>query len=225
MQASVINLLAVIGLFNGITAQYYNTPVPVNPVRPNPVNPVNPLTPGPAVGPEVVTRTVTVTPTLAETIFNVQTSTTRVTETRTVTQLRNVDVINTDYDRSTVTIQQTTTNRRIQPVPGNDVTTNVRSTSVQVSVSTEVVPLASTVVFTNTVTAFVTRTQSSLVNSVVTHTKCDDIELVTVPSFVNIVVTQTSNVFVTNFITSTIVVTSIATQEPATTNPIPNISY
>jgi len=169
-----------------------------------------------------VTRTVTVTPTISETIFDVVTSTAQAVDTHTVTQFRNIDAINPEYVRSTVTFQHGVTNRRIQAVSGIDSTTTVRSVNTQVRISTDVVPIVETTLFYNSLTAFVTRVQPTQIYSVITHKKCD-LELVTVPSFVNVVLTETLPVFVTNYVTNTITSTAFVTQ-PAT-NPGTNTGY
>ena len=167
--------------------------------------------------PETTTIFTSITPTITETVFDFKTSYAQVVKTRTQTQVSNVDVINTSWARTTVTVQQTSTSRRIAPVPGLDITTAVKTVLTEVSIATEEVPVRSTEVFRNTVTDFVTRTYTSQINSIITHSKCI-LEVVTVPKLVNEVITETAPHFVTHYFTQTLTVTSVVTLSVPTTS-------
>merc|ERR1739838_1129148 len=157
MQAS-LSLVVVMGLFNGVYLQgaFYQPPQ----VKPAPapvvtttygtsdISTATSLGPGVEQTTSTVYETVTVTPTVLETVFDFKTTQVQEFETRTLTQLRNVDIVNTDYEKTVLTLQVTETNRQILPVT---------SVNTQVIISTEVQPLAETELFHNTATVYVTR--------------------------------------------------------------------
>merc|ERR1711970_72683 len=163
---------------------------------------------------------ISVTPTITETVWDFHTTYLEVVVTRTQTQLFNVDVINTSWARTTVTVAQTATSRNIAAVPDIDTTTTVTSIHTAVDITTEVVPVRSTQVFLNTETVFETRTQTSQIYSQITHSKCV-LEVITVPKLVKEEITETAPHFITNYFTQTLTVTTVVTVQ-APTIPVSN---
>merc|ERR1711970_400655 len=163
--------------------------------------------------PQTTTSVISVTPTISETIWDFHTTVLTVVATRTQTQLLNIDVINTSWARTTVTVSQTATERDIAAVEGPTITTAVTSVVTDVVIETEVVPVRSTQVYQSTETVFETRTSTAQIYSQITHSKCE-LEVITVPTLVQEELTQTATLFVTNYNTQTLTVTTIVTVLP-----------
>merc|ERR1712215_142919 len=207
MQAAVQIFVVFVGLFHSGMLMA----APARTYLPQPAPPQVPVIPAP----QTSTSVISVTPTITETVWDFHTTYLEVVVTRTQTQLFNVDVINTSWARTTVTVAQTATSRNIVAVPDIDSTTTVKSIHTAVDITTEVVPVRSTQVFLNTETVFETRTQTSQIYSQITHSKCV-LEVITVPKLVKEEITETAPHFITNYFTQTLTVTTVVTVQAPT---------